>query len=450
MVTSATAAAGHAPAVRASAGLYAWYVALLLAAAHLVSFIDRFLMSLVMEPLKADLALSDTQLGLLQGTGFVILYTVAAVPLGLMADRVNRRNLILAGSLLWSVATGLCGLADSFGSLFLARVGVGFGEAALVPAAMSLLAAYFPRRQLGRAVSLFTAGASFGKSTALIGGGAVLALLTTTGGMYLAGIGHLAPWQATFMVMAVPGLVLAALLLTLREPPRVESAVARPGVAVAAAYIRKHYKAYLTHSGASAIVVLLIQSFAAWTPSFYVRFFDMTPPQAGLAVGSVILVAGPLGHLCGGALTDFFQDRGSRAPAAPVIILGVLAAVPCVLLFGTTRNLPLSLLAFGLMSFAMTFAAPASLAGLQMLTPDRLRGVVTSMFLATTTFVGIGMGPPLIGFLTDHYFNGPQGLDRALMVTVIVCAVLGTILALASRRPFARAAAASQATGASS
>ncbi|HEY1145679.1 MAG TPA: MFS transporter, partial [Allosphingosinicella sp.] len=91
-----------------------------------------------------------------------------------------------------------------------------------------------------------------------------------------------------------------------------------------------------------------------------------------------------------------------------------------------------------------------SLAGLQMLTPDRLRGVVTSMFLATTTFVGIGIGPPLIGFLTDHYFNGPQGLDRALMVTVIVCAVLGTILALASRRPFARAAAASQATGASS
>jgi MFS family permease len=169
--------------VSASGGLYAWYVALLLAAAHLISFIDRFLMSLVMEPLKADMSLSDTQLGLLQGTGFVILYTVAAVPLGLLADRLNRRNLIIAGITIWSVATGLCGLASSFGSLFLARLGVGFGEAALVPAAMSLLAAYFPRRQLGRAVSLFTTGASLGKSAALIGGGAVLAALTVSGGL---------------------------------------------------------------------------------------------------------------------------------------------------------------------------------------------------------------------------------------------------------------------------
>ena len=124
--------------VAPSAPAYAWYVALLLATAHLVSFIDRYLMSLMMEPLKADLGVSDTQLGLLQGTGFVVLYTLVAVPLGLTADRVNRRNLIVAGILVWSLATAMCGLASSFGWLFAARIGVGFGEAALVPAAMSL------------------------------------------------------------------------------------------------------------------------------------------------------------------------------------------------------------------------------------------------------------------------------------------------------------------------
>lgn len=441
----ATAAITREPAIGAAAGVYAWYVAFLLATAHLVSFIDRFLMSLLMEPLKADLGLSDTQLGLLQGTGFVVLYTVVAVPLGLMADRVNRRNLIVAGILLWSIATGLCGLADSFGSLFLARVGVGFGEAALVPAAMSLLAAFFPRRQLGRAVSIFTTGASLGKSAALIGGGAVLALFTAGGGRGLPGFAALAPWQATFIVMAVPGILLAALLLmTLREPARAETTVVRPGLATALAYVRLHRRAYATHAGASALVVLLIQSLAAWSTSFYVRFFDMTPPQAGLLVGGVILVAAPLGHLCGGALTDFCQSRGVQAPAAPVIMLGLLGAIPCALLFGTTRSLPLSLVAYGLTNFSLTLAAPASLAGMQMLTPDRLRGVVTSIFLAFTTFVGIGLGPALIGVLTDRLFNDPKALDQALMLAVTVFAVAGTLLAIASRKPFARTATAAQ------
>ena len=156
------------------------------------------------------------------------------------------------------------------------------------------------------------------------------------------------------------------------------------------------------------------------------------------------LVAAPLGHLCGDALTDLFQARGARSPAAPVILIGLLAAIPCVLLFGTTRSLPLSLAAFAALSFATTLAAPASLAGVQMLTPDRLRGVVTSMFLAFTTFVGIGLGPPLIGVLTDRLFGSPQALDKSLILTLVVLALAGSWLALASRNPFARTAAASK------
>jgi len=436
--------AAPAPAVSARAGIYGWYVALLLAVAHLISFVDRFLMSLVMEPLKLDLGVSDTQLGLLQGTGFVILYTVAAVPLGRMADSVNRRNLIVAGIVLWSIATALCGLADSFGTLFLARIGVGFGEAALVPAAMSLLAAYIPRRQLGRAVSLFTTGASLGKSTALIGGGALLALLVAAGGLTIPGLGRLEPWQGVFVLMALPGLLLAALFFTVREPPRPVSTVAKPGIGVAARYVASQRRAYITHSGAAALVVLSVQSLAAWSPTFYVRFFEMTPSEAGIAVGSVILIAGPLGHLTGGWLTDHFQSRGAPSPAAPVMMLGLAAAIPCVLLFGTTRDLSLSLIAFGALNFVITMAAPASLAGVQMLTPDRLRGVVTSMFLALTTFVGIGLGPPLIGFLSDHLFASPAALDRSLMLVLTVVAIAGIALAFPSRRPFARAAAAVQ------
>lgn len=424
-----------------AAGAYAWYVALLLASAHLISFVDRFLMSLVMEPLKADLGVSDAQLGLLQGTGFVILYTLVAVPLGRMADRVNRRNLIVAGIVLWSIATALCGLAHSFGWLLMARIGVGFGEAALVPAAMSLLAAYFPRHQLGRAVSLFTTGASLGKSAALIGGGAVLAVLTAAGGLQIAGLAKLAPWQGTFVIMALPGIALAVLLfLTVREPERPVSTAVKPGIADAWRYVREHRAAFALHTGASALVVLAIQSLAAWSPSFYIRFFDLTAPQAGLAIGSIILIAAPLGHISGGILTDIFQARRWPSPAAPVIAIGLLCAIPSVLLFAGTTNLALSLAAYGVLSFFVTLAAPASLAGLQMLAPDGLRGIITSMFLAITTLVGIGFGPVLIGILTDAT-GGPMQLGKMLMLAIPAVAVIGTLLALLSQKPFQHTAA---------
>jgi MFS family permease len=427
-----TSAAALQTPVR-SAPVYAWYVALLLATAHLVSFIDRYLMSLVMEPLKADLAISDTQLGLLQGAGFVILYTLVAVPLGRAADRVNRRNLIVAGIVIWSIATALCGLATSFGGLFAARIGVGFGEAALVPAAMSLLAAYFPRHQLGRAVSLFTTGASLGKSAALIGGGAVLAVLTIAGGLSLGGATMLAPWQGTFVLMAIPGLVIAALMFTVREPAReaVSATVAEPRIADAWRYVVQHRAAFFLHTGASALVVLTIQSIAAW---------DLTPSQAGVAIGSVTLLAAPLGHLSGGALTDWFQKRSWRSPVAPVIVIGMAGAIPSVTLFVVSENLPLSLVAYGLLSFFITLAAPASLAGLQMLAPDRLRGILTSMFLAVVTLVGIGIGPALVGLCTD-LAGGPLELGKALMILTVGVAAIAIGLALASQRPFERTAA---------
>jgi MFS family permease len=424
-----------------SAGAYAWYVAFLLATGHLVSFIDRFLMALVMEPLKHNLGVSDTQLGLLQGTSFVILYSVVAVPLGRMADKVNRRNLIIGGIVLWSLATALCGFANSFGSLFMARVAVGFGEAALVPAAMSLLAALFPRRQLGRAVSLFTSGATLGKSAALVGGGLVLAAFTASGGLMLAGYGLMQPWQATFLVMAIPGLILAALLFTIREPARPVTSEIKPTIGTAVRYVRSNGWAYTAHVGAAATTILLIQSLAAWAPSFYGRFMGMTPSQAGLAAGGVTLFSGPLGHLCGGVLTDFFQARKARSPAAPVMALGMLASIPAAIVFATARDLPLSLTAYGVLTFSLALTAPASLAGMQMLTPDRLRGTLTSMFLATTTLIGIGIGPALIGALSDNVFGGPLGLARSILFAFPVFAVIGIALAIASRGPFAVTAA---------
>lgn len=417
---------------------YAWYVAALLSVAHLVSFIDRFLVSLVMQPLKADLQISDTQLGLIQGTGFVILYVIAAIPLGRLADHVNRRNLIIVGIVFWSIATALCGMAQSFESLFLARIGVGFGEAALVPAAMSLMASYFRRDQLGRAVSLFTTGASLGKSAALIGGGAVLAILIANGGLTLPVLGEFAPWQGVFILAAIPGFVLAVLFLTVSEPPRPAKSTVSAGFGPALGHIRANALSYALHTSAAASTVLLIQSIAAWSPTFYVRFFDMSVPEAGIAVGTAVLIAGPLGHLSGGYLTDRFQRAQVQGAAGMVMLLALLAAIPFGLGFTMITDFWWSILAFGGLTYFLTMAAPASLAGLQMLTPDRLRGLVTSIFLCVVTLIGVGMGPPLIGFITDRFFEDERFLGHSLTVVMLFFAFAGALAAWASRRPVAR------------
>ncbi|KPF81881.1 MFS transporter [alpha proteobacterium AAP38] len=418
---------------------YAWYVAMLLSVAHLISFVDRFVMSLVLVPIKTELLLSDTQLGLLHGTGFVILYTVAAIPLGWMADRANRRNIIVGGILVWSLATAACGLATSFNSLFLARIAVGFGEAALVPAAMSLIAAYFTRSKLSRAVSTFTMGASLGKSVALIVGGLILAWLTARGGAMLPGWGQLSPWQALFIAAAAPGVLVALLLLTVREPARPTSAVAKPGLREVFTHIGRYRAAYLLHTAAAASAILLVQSYAAWSPTFYIRNFGMTPAEAGYLVGMVVLVAGPVGHLTGGYLTDRLQARG--VAGAPGLVIGgvLLLSLPLAVLFCTTDNKALSLLSYALLNVTITAAAPPGLSGIQLLTPERLRGVTSACFMAAVTFSAIGMGPASIGIFTDRVFGDDKALGSSLLLASFIFGLAGAVFAWFSRGP-ARAA----------
>ncbi|MFV3131610.1 MFS transporter [Niveispirillum sp. KHB5.9] len=414
---------------------YAWYVAALLSLTHLISFVDRFVMSLVLVPIKAEMGLSDTQLGLLHGTGFVILYTVAAIPLGWAADRANRRNIIIVGIVLWSLATAACGLATSFSGLFAARVAVGFGEAALVPAAMSLIAAYFSRGKLARAIGTFTMGASFGKSLALIVGGMILAYLTAQGGMMLPGWGHLAPWQGLFVAAALPGLIVGLLLLSVREPARADDAVAKPGLKEVFAHIGRHRAAYLLHTAAASCAILLVQSYGAWAPTFYIRNFGFTPAEAGYAVGLVVLIASPIGHLTGGYLTDRLQARG--VAGAPGVVIGtmLLLSVPVAALFCTTTDRTLSLASYALLNVFITASAPPGLSGIQLLTPERLRGVTSACFMAAITFTAIGFGPTSIGVITDLVFGDDKALGSSLLLATVIFAALGALLGWFSRAP---------------
>lgn len=422
-------------------GRYAWYVAILLSCTYMVSFLDRYVMGLVLVPMKLEFGFSDTQLGLLNGTGFVLLYTLAALPLGRLADRSNRRNMIVVGILLWSLSTAACGLTNSFSSLFVSRIGVGFGEACLLPAAMSLLAAYFTRRKLGRAVGIFSMGAALGISLAFIGGGAILTWLVARSGMDFPFLGHLAPWKALFIFTSLPGLALALLLFTVREPDRSDDkSRGKPSVREAFQYIGTRRTAYALHSIAAIADVLIIYSMTTWAPTFYVRMFNLSPAEAGIAVGSVLLVATPVGHFSGGWLIDEIHRRGISS--APGLVIGFMLTVACfpAIVFCTTTNITLSLGAFALTKLFLTGATAPCLAGIQMITPERLRGVMTSCYLAVVTLFAVGCGPVLVGLITEKVFGYDKALPRSLLILTLGFATVGVLAAWRSRKPFWQAA----------
>ena len=205
---------------------YHWYVVGVLTFAYLVSFLDRQILALMVAPIQADLSLSDTQMSLLMGLAFSIFYVFMAVPLGRLADQTVRRNIIIGGVTLWSAMTAACGLAGNYWHLFLARMGVGVGEASLTPSATSMIADYFPPGVRGKALATYNAGVSLGTGFAMVFGGMVITYVSTSERHVLPIIGSVAAWQYVFFLVALPGLLVVLLMLTVREPARQETSSA--------------------------------------------------------------------------------------------------------------------------------------------------------------------------------------------------------------------------------
>jgi MFS family permease len=423
-----TGAAGELPSARAGSG---WALVLLLSFTHLLSSIDRMLLAVAIEPAKADLGLSDTAVGLIQGTAFGIFYSLAMLPFAGLADRDHRRLLIAAAVACWSLATIWCGLARSPVELFTGRAALGVAQAAFVPAAVAMIAAALSPGSLGRGMALFTGGASLGRPAALIGGAALFAALTAHGASFPV-VGSLPPWRGLFVIMGAAGMILAATMLTLPDP-RPPQHDERPGLREAIAYMRPRAWAFGFHLGAMACVILVIQVIAVWAVPYFMRGFALSLPQAAAATGGILLLTGPMGHLGGGALTDWLQARGIRAPAAPVIALGLAGVGVATLGLASAGTSTAAMAWYGMASLFATIGAPAGLAGVQLLAPARLRGRISTIFLAGTALVGIGAGPALVGLAAD----ATGSLGTALGLAIPAAALLGITLAIAGRRSFA-------------
>ena len=404
-----------------------WYLVGALALAHCLAFADRMIPALLAPAIKTALALSDFQIGLVQGVAFVASYSVASLVAGALADRHHRLALIGVSLLVSGVATASIGFARDFGDLFAARMGLGFGQAVLSPAALSVLAQTLPRERLGRGISVYTAGSTLGRSLALIGGGALLAVLPV---MTLSPWGPVHAWRLLCVVATVPNIGLAIVLLFFMAEPK-RHASRRPDRRQRALgpWLLRQKRFYLTHTCLAAATILVIQTVTAWTTTLLARSHGLSLPAAGTVFGLVVLIAAPLGHLSGGALLDRLDPVFGRRTPGFVMATGLVAVVPLTALFGLAPDLVASIGALTALTFVMGLTSPAGLVGIQARTPRRLRGRATAVFLICVTTFGFGLGPPALGLLTDHVF-GANGIGMAMFSVVMASATIGTAAVL--------------------
>lgn len=427
-------AAGAAPPAEAApwpSAAVGWYAVFVLTMAYVLSFIDRTILSLMVGPIRADLGLSDTQISLLHGFAFAIFYTTLGIPIALLADRLNRRNIISIGIAFWSVATALCGFAKSFWGLFWARVGVGVGEAALSPAAYSMVADLFPPQRLGRALAVYTLGVFAGAGLAYMIGGAVVGSVAHAENVVLPLIGEVRPWQFVFIVVGLPGLPMALWMLTVREPSRrraPSTGTLRAAFADCLGYMRTHWQVYTAHFAGFSLLAILFNAGGAWLPAYLMRVHGLGPSQAGFWLGLIMLVAGVGGVLAGGWLGDRMSARGRADGTMRVGVVAAFGVLPFAASATLVEPLGLSLVLIAGFLFFVSLPYGAAAAALQIITPGRMRATASALYLCLLNLLGLGIGPTLVALATDRVFGSDLAVGKSLALVSTIFAPLGGLL----------------------
>lgn len=440
-----TAAEAEAPVSTA----YAWYVVAVLLVAYTLSFIDRMILSLLVGPIRADLGISDTQMSLLMGFAFAIFYSVLGIPLAWVADRGSRRTLMSAGVAAWSLMTAACALTRNYAGLFAARIGVGVGEAALSPAAYSLLGDYFPREKLGRAMAVYSIGVPLGSGIALVAGSLVVRFVTEGPPVVTPLLGEMEPWRLTFVWIGLPGLLVAALIaLTVREPRRHAARVQAADNGEFIAFLKARKAALASHFAGMSLVALVMYGAMAWIPQFLHRTYGMAVTEAGLWFGAATAGCGACGLLLGGWLADRLYRRGYKDAHLRVIRLNAVILLPLFvgMALAPTAGIALALLIAGML--LGTIHGGVAGAALQMIAPARLRARVVAIYFLVANLVGLGLGPTAIALVTEQVFGSDDALRYGLaLVTGVALPVSALILTL-GLKPFARAVEAAEQAGA--
>lgn len=417
----------------------AWTMVVLLTLAYILSYVDRAILGLLVQPIKADLHISDEQVGYLIGWAFGLFYATIGLPLGWLADRQRRTWIVSAGVALWSIATVVSGMARSFSHLFLARMGVGVGEATLSPCAMSLIADSFPPEKRGKPVGLYSAALALGAGIASLIGAAVLGMTKSGADVMLPLFGAVRPWQFALIIVGLPGLLLAPLFLFLPEPARQTAAGSTPrsGFGDALATVGRNI-------GSLGGVTLLVgvMTTIAYSQQFnaaaFARTYGWEAADFAKVNGVINLIIGPLTVIGIGTLADRWRKAGRKDAAFRLLAIGFVPMLPfsALPLFMPTPALAFTMLA--LSSVCIGTVTAAGIIALLDIAPANVRGQIVALYYMAISISGLGLGPPTVGILSTRVF-GEEHLRSAVAAIPILYGLIPLLLLPLITRAYARA-----------
>ncbi|MFM0046416.1 MFS transporter [Paraburkholderia sediminicola] len=423
-----------------------WIAVSLLLLCYMFSYVDRLSLSVLVEPMKQTMHLSDTQIGLLQGFAFALCYAVAGLPLAWLVDRSSRVKVTAACVLVWGCATALCGAASSFGQLLVARAGTAVAEAGLPPAAVSLFGDFFPPRMLPRVSAIFVLAPYLGGGLALVITGSVLGFFSSS--PWLSTVGLL-PWQAVFVAIGAPGLLLSIMvLLVLKEPARREPTLFQsdggtpdsapdytelPTMGETIRFLLTKSAFFPLYFTAFVFVVGMFYACATWFPTSLVRQFHLTPSVAGHLSGPVLMGAGIVGTLLSQLLVSGLSDDAVNLRVLTIMAGASILMLPVSLLLACANNVSQMLACYAVLIALSSIVTAALSVPLQLGVPNRMRGKAVSLFALVSSLLGGSGGPLSVGWLADHVFHQQTAVSASLSATCSLFAVIAAVLFIFAR-----------------
>jgi len=397
----------------------AWFTVAVLFILYIRSLADRYLIALLVEPMKASIGLTDFQISLLQGPAFAVFYCICAVPVGLALDRYSRRWVLFACVLFWSLGAGACGLAGSFVALAIARALVGGGEAGFSTGAYSIVGDSFPAARVSLAMSVFVMGGIMGAGIVfLLGGPLVEAILHGAAGDWPL-MHYFQPWQRAFLLTGFPGVLTAVLVFLFPEPARHHTATDQPGYGDALRFVGSHRRLFTAVFVGFGLIYTCTIALQLWLPTYLVRVHGWAPGRIGVLLGVAQLLAAASLPVHGWIVDRLFR-RGVRDAHLFWCIISLSVALPFAVAALLVSNPWLTIILFGIYMALALSSASMGPAATQVVTPQHLRGRVSALYVLTSGLIAMAVGPSLVGFVTDKILGDPRMVGTSLIIVVVV------------------------------
>lgn len=420
-----------------------WFSTALLAFMYWLSVLDRTIISLLVDPIKQDLGITDVQFGMLHGLAFAVTFSIFGLVAGTLADRYNRRMIIFFSVTVWSLATAACGMAQNFVQMLLARVGVGAGEAGLTPCATSMLSDLFHPSKLTLAIAVYALGASVGSGCAYLFGGMLVDAISQYDSVALPLIGEVKPWQATFYIIGIPGVAVAFMTFLMPEPKRLGQTANQRSVPISLSllggyrnllkFMGNRKKFFFCHYAGFGFASMAFVGGAAWYPAHMGRTFGWDGTQIGLWLGIMLVAAGLLGKFLCGHAVGYLYRKGYKDAQFVWYSLCLVLATPAGLIGLTSTDSTVFLVCIGIFLLLLSPVTAVYVSSLNIVTPNELRGSGVAFFSATVGLAALSLGPILIAVFSDVFFGG-ESIGKGMAVVIGLSCPLAALSLLMGRQ----------------